>query len=165
MADSARTTSSLSQQTENYRSATRLIERLHRLYLDVIRAELERMGIDDLSAVQALLLSNIGTAEVNVKTLMERGYYQGSNASYNLKKLVEAGYIEQFRSSHDRRATIVRLTSTGLDLCERLDASEELFATGFDSSGNAFTEMVNRMTALERGWTDHIRFGPQTRDI
>jgi len=162
MADSARTTSSLSQQTENYRSATRLIERLHRLYLDVIRAELERMGIDDLSAVQALLLSNIGTAEVNVKTLMERGYYQGSNASYNLKKLVEAGYIEQFRSSHDRRATIVRLTSTGLDLCERLDASEERFATGFDSSGNAFTEMVNRMTALERGWADHIRFGPQT---
>lgn len=162
MADSARTTTSLSHQTENYRSATRLIERLHRLYLDVIRAELERMGIDDLSAVQALLLSNIGTAEVNVKTLMERGYYQGSNASYNLKKLVEAGYIEQFRSCHDRRATIVRLTSAGLDLCERLDSSEERFATGFDSSGNAFTEMVNRMTALERGWTDHIRFGPQT---
>ncbi|MDF1735054.1 MAG: winged helix DNA-binding protein [Minwuia sp.] len=152
----------MSQETENYRSATRLIERLHRLYLDVIRAELDRMGIDDLSAVQALLLSNIGTAEVNVKTLMERGYYQGSNASYNLKKLVEAGYIEQFRSSHDRRATIVRLTSAGLDLCESLDASEERFATGFDDSGHAFTEMVSRMTALERGWTDHIRFGPRT---
>jgi len=162
MADSPRNNSALSQHTEKYRSATRLIERLHRLYLDVIRAELDRIGVEDLSAVQALLLSNIGSAEVNVKTLMERGYYQGSNASYNLKKLVEAGYIEQFRSTHDRRATIVRLTNLGLDLCQRLDMSEEQFATGFDDAGNAFTEMVSRMTELERGWTDHIRFGPET---
>ncbi|MDF1721703.1 MAG: winged helix DNA-binding protein [Minwuia sp.] len=166
MADTARPAHSaveqtaLSPQTESYRAATRLIERLHRLYLDVIRAELDRLGVEDLSAVQALLLANIGTAELNVKTLMERGYYQGSNASYNLKKLVEAGYIEQFRSSHDRRATIVRLTEQGLDLCRRIDASEEQFATSFGSDATHFTEMVARMTELERGWTDQIRFGP-----
>lgn len=160
MADTARPAQSLSPQTESYRAATRLIERLHRLYLDVIRAELDRLGVEDLSAVQALLLANIGTAEVNVKTLMERGYYQGSNASYNLKKLVEAGYIEQFRSSHDRRATIVRLTDRGLALCRQIDASEEQFATGFGNGSSHFTEMVARMADLERGWTDQIRFGP-----
>ena len=148
----------------DYLEMLQLVERLHRQLLDVVKDELDREGLDDLNSVQALLLFNIGDNEVTAGELKTRGYYQGSNVSYNLKKLVEAGYIEQFRSSHDRRATIVRLTSSGLDLCERLDASEELFATGFDSSGNAFTEMVNRMTALERGWTDHIRFGPQTRE-
>ena len=34
-----------------YRTLTRLIERLHRRFLDVIRADLARLGIDDLNEV------------------------------------------------------------------------------------------------------------------
>ncbi|MEC9347984.1 MAG: MarR family transcriptional regulator [Pseudomonadota bacterium] len=147
---------------EPYRAVTRLIERLHRLYLDVIRADLGRMGIEDISAVQALLLTNIGSAEVNVRTLMERGYYQGSNASYNLKKLVETGYLEQFRSPHDRRATIVRLTDKGHDLTRRFEALETTFAKDFDGEGGAFRTMIDQLTNLERDWTDYIRFGPRS---
>jgi DNA-binding MarR family transcriptional regulator len=143
-----------------YRAVTRMIERLHRLYLDVIRAELDRLGIGDISAVQALLLTNIGEAEVNVRTLTERGYYQGSNASYNLKKLVEAGYIEQFKSSQDRRATIVRLTRTGRALSERIAGLEADFADVFDAEGNDLAALLTRLEALEHGWTNHIRSLP-----
>ena len=56
------------------------------------------MDITDINAVQALLLANIGEEEINVRELMNRGYYQGSNASYNLKKLVENGYLLQEKS-------------------------------------------------------------------
>lgn len=150
------------RQADSYRLVTRLIERLHRLYLDVIRTELARLGVDEISAVQALLLSNIGTAEVNVRTLMERGYYQGSNASYNLKKLVEAGYLEQFRSPHDRRATIVRATDKGQALSARIERLESEFAAAYDSDGTVFAALLGQLADLERGWSDHIRFGART---
>ena len=77
------------QQTKymaNYLDALSSVERLHRLLLDVIKDEFERLGHLELNAVQALLLFNIGDNEVTAGELKSRGYYQGSNVSYNLKK-------------------------------------------------------------------------------
>ena len=47
-----------------YLDSLSLVERLHRLLLDVIKDEFERLGILDINAVQALLLFNIGENEV-----------------------------------------------------------------------------------------------------
>ena len=60
-----------------YLEALSLVERLHRLLLDVIKDELERVGILEVSAVQAMLLFNIGENEVTVTAgeLKSRGYY------------------------------------------------------------------------------------------
>jgi hypothetical protein len=68
-----------------YLEALSLVERLHRLLLDVIKDEFERVGTLEINAVQALLLFNIGDNEVTAGELKSRGYYQGSNVSYNLK--------------------------------------------------------------------------------
>ena len=57
-----------------YYDLTRLIERLHRRFLDVLRAELDRLDVIDINPVQCLLLSNIGVEEINVRNLMDRGY-------------------------------------------------------------------------------------------
>ena len=69
------------------------LERLHRLLLDVVKDEFERLGLIDINSVQGLLLFNIGEHEVTAGELKSRGYYQGSNVSYNLKKLVDSGYM------------------------------------------------------------------------
>src|SRR6056297_2583946 len=74
-----------------------MVERLHRLLLDVIKDEFERLGVLEINAVQALLLFNVGENEVTAGELKTRGYYQGSNVSYNLKKLVEMGYMHHQR--------------------------------------------------------------------
>lgn len=42
---------------EHYILTTRLIERLHRRFLDVIKAELDRLGVQDINNVQTLILS------------------------------------------------------------------------------------------------------------
>ena len=63
-----------------YTSSIRLIERLHRLMLDVIKSEFDRLGIAELNSVQALLLNNIGDEELTAGELKSRGYYLGSNA-------------------------------------------------------------------------------------
>ena len=81
-----------------YLRALRLVERLHRLLLDVIKDEFDRQGGADLNSVQALLLYNIGESELTAGELKTRGYYLGSNVSYNLKKLVDMGYIHYKRS-------------------------------------------------------------------
>ena len=96
-----------------YLDALTLVERLHRRLLDVIKDEFDRMGRSDVNSVQALLLFNIGDAELTAGELRSRGYYLGSNVSYNLKKLVDAGYIHHQRSRVDRRSVRVSLTEKG----------------------------------------------------
>ena len=67
-----------------YGEITRFVERLHRHYLDVIRYELSKLGIDDINAVQALLLMNVQETEIPIRELADRGYYIGSNLTYNV---------------------------------------------------------------------------------
>ena len=98
-----------------YLETLSMVERLHRLLLDVVKDEFERLGIIDINSVQALLLFNIGDNEVTAGELKTRGYYQGSNVSYNLKKLVEYGYMHHQKCDVDRRAVRVRLTEKGRD--------------------------------------------------
>ena len=96
------------------------VERLHRQFLDVVKLELEGLGIHDINNVQGMMLFNIGDAEMTVGELTLRGCYLGSNVSYNVKKMVENGYLVQERSLHDRRSIRVRLTEKGTKLRDRV---------------------------------------------
>ena len=104
-----------------YLETISLIERLHRQCLEVVKAELDRIGVRDLNNVQALILFNIGEEELTVGELTQRGYYLGSNVSYNVKKMVENGYLIQERSPHDRRSFHVRAAEKGLAISRQLD--------------------------------------------
>src|SRR5499433_521094 len=104
----------------SYLEVISLVERLHRQFLEVVKLELEGLSIHDINNVQAMMLFNIGDAEMTVGELTLRGCYLGSNVSYNVKKMVENGYLVQERSVHDRRSIHVRLTEKGRALCEKL---------------------------------------------
>ncbi len=52
-----------------YMESLHLVERLHRRLLDVIKDEFDRQGRDDVNAVQALLLFNIGNSELTAGEL------------------------------------------------------------------------------------------------
>ena len=149
--------------SNDYLELTQLIERLHRRYLDVIRAELNRLRIKDINAVQALLLNNIGEDEIIIRELIERGYYQGSNVSYNIKKLVDHGYIEQERSAHDKRSVRIKLTEKARDMCQKIHALEERNARELDALGvnsEDVKTVSDTMRRLERLWSDYINYGP-----
>ena len=106
--------------TNAYLDVISLIERLHRHFLEVVKLELEGLGIHDINNVQGMMLFNIGDAEMTVGELTLRGCYLGSNVSYNVKKMVENGYLVQERSLHDRRSIRVRLTEKGTKLRDRV---------------------------------------------
>jgi hypothetical protein len=54
------------------------VERLHRQFLEVIKLELDGMGVRDINNVQAMMLFNIGDEEMTVGELTLRGCYLGS---------------------------------------------------------------------------------------
>lgn len=146
----------------SYLDTLSLVERLHRLLLDVVKDEFERLGIIELNPVQALLLFNVGEAEVSAGELRSRGYYQGSNVSYNLKKLVDLGYMHHQRSEVDRRAVRVRLTEKGRRV---RDVVAKLFighAKGLQSRGVLDLEgiegIAGSLRRVERYWADQIRY-------
>lgn len=148
--------------TAGYLECIAMVERLHRLLLDVIKDEFERLGVQEVNPVQALLLFNIGENEVTAGELKSRGYYQGSNVSYNLKKLVDLGYMHHQRSDIDRRSVRVRLTEKGRRVRGMLADLFIRHAEGLDRRGfigAAGMEEVNSLLRrMERYWTEQIRY-------
>ncbi len=145
--------------SDAYIQLTRMIERLHRRFLDVLRFELERLHIDDLSPPQALMLTQIEDRDVSVRDIVERGHYLGSNVSYNIRQLVQAGYVAQERSSHDRRSMRVRLTEKGKELCARITELEHSHAKTLRDDPAAMGEIesaTETLRCIERTWNDHL---------
>lgn len=145
-----------------YLESLALVERLHRLLLDVIKDEFERVGTLEINAVQALLLFNIGENEVTAGELKSRGYYQGSNVSYNLKKLVEMDYMHHQRCDIDRRSVRVRLTEKGRAVRETVEELFERHAEGLQSRNvldrKGIEDINSSLRRVERYWTDQIRY-------
>lgn len=149
-------------QSECYLDTLQILDRLHRLMLDLIKDEFERLGRVDLTPVQALLVYNLGGSEVSAGELRSRGMYQGSNVSYNLKKLVQMGYVHHQRCEQDRRSVRVRLTDDGTAVRDIVGALFARHADGLDASGildDPPLEQVNRQwRRIERFWTEQIRY-------
>ena len=145
-----------------YLQLLQLVERLHRQLLDVIKDELERLGQTDINSVQALLLYNIGEAELTPGELRSRGHYLGSNVSYNLKQLIDKGYIRDQRSDTDRRSKRVSLTAAGLNVRDKLSELFERQLNSVEQVGGvdlALMENTNKsLQRLERFWVDQVRY-------
>ena len=148
--------------SEPYFDIVRLVERLHRHFLDVLRTELQRLGVEDINAVQALLLYNIGENEVIIRDLKDRGYYHGSNVSYNIKKLHEFEYLAQERNTHDRRSIRLKLTDKGMRLCTAVRDLQQYLSQQVGDSDEiklALDGAASAMQRVERIWTDFLRYG------
>ena len=145
-----------------YLESLALVERLHRLLLDVIKDEFERLGVLEINAVQALLLFNIADNEVTAGELRSRGYYQGSNVSYNLKKLVDMGFMHHQRCEIDRRSVRVRLTQRGREIRDIVSALFSRHAEGLEGKNVISSQGIEDITAslkrVERYWSDQIRY-------
>ena len=142
-----------------YLEVIALVERLHRHFLEVVKLELEGLGIHDINNIQGMMLFNIGDAEMTVGELTLRGCYLGSNVSYNVKKMVENGYLAQQRSLHDRRSIHVRLTEKGRRLRDRLTAMHQRHAEMLPQAAVSAEDLDTANTALRRLERFWIRAG------
>ncbi len=144
-----------------YYEAIQLIERLHRHFLDVVKVELDKKGIQDINNVQSMILHNIGKDELTVGELTIRGYYLGSNVSYNVKKMVENGYLVQERSVHDKRSIRVRLSEKGIqlhDLISEMFSRHESKIQGTEITNDKLNGLNNTLKMLERFWAGQTNY-------
>lgn len=145
-----------------YFESLQLVERLHRRLLDVIKDEFDRNGRSDINAIQALLLFNIGNAELTAGELRSRGYYLGSNVSYNLKKLVDMGFIHHQRSRVDRRSVRISLTEKGQEVASVVNGLYERHIGSIEQVGGIsageFQQMNRALQRLDRFWNDTIAY-------
>ncbi|MFV3077158.1 MarR family transcriptional regulator [Niveispirillum fermenti] len=150
-----------------YGDIARVLDHMQRRLHDVVRVELGRIGVDDISPMQVLMLLNIGGDELTVRDLMERGYYLGSNASYNLKHLVEQGYVDRGASARDRRAARLRLSEKGEWLCAEIKKLEERQAAQLLHTASDVRDLettYNMLRRLERLWGDVVRYDSRGQD-
>lgn len=144
-----------------YYEAIQLIERLHRHFLDVLKVELDKKGIQDINNVQSMILYNIGHDDLTVGELTIRGYYLGSNVSYNVKKMVENGYLEQERSVHDKRSIRVRLSEKGAELRDMISEMfrrHESQIEGTEVTDDRLNAMNETLKMLERFWASQTNY-------
>lgn len=146
---------------DDYLEVISLAERIHRHILELIKIELDSVGSRDINNVQAMLLFNIGDAEMTIGELTSRGCYMGTNVTYNAKKLVESGYLEYQRSHHDRRTVLVRLTTKGHELPDKLNQMHEGNVKLLQQSGISDTDLAAAVITLRR----FERFWMQATDV
>lgn len=141
---------------QTYIDTIALIEKLHRLFLEVIKAYLERSNVQDLNNVQCFILYNIGEARLTVGEISNRGYYMGSNVTYNLKKMIENGYIDQEQSAHDRRSSHVKLSAKGLKFYKKFEELFDLHIKNLNANGidaESLKELYKKLQKLEGFWS------------
>lgn len=138
---------------DNYYNSIVMTERLHRIFLEVLKIELNKLRIRDINNVQSILLYNIGEKKMSVGDLTVHGCYLGSNVSYNLRKLVENGYAFQCRHEHDRRSSEVSLTDKGLEMYDRITHLLETHSKGlneYDIDDNNIKNMIKTLAGIEK---------------
>lgn len=138
----------------------RLLERLHRRFLDVVRIELERLQSAHVTPVQGLMLLTIGDSSPTVQELIDRGYYLGAAAAGNLRALVQSGLVRGPTPQDDRRSVRLCLTDAGMALCHELRRVEmgHVLALARDGEGEADLIAACRLlNRLEQSWADVIR--------
>lgn len=142
----------------NYQDIITLIERLHRYFLDVVKVELDRLGIEDVNSAQALILFNIGKKELTVGELVKRGYYLGANISYNVKKMAENAYLVHERSTLDRRSNCIRLSDKGLVLYDKMTVMFEHHIAELDAGPATMDELKDAAKSLRHlgEFWDHV---------
>lgn len=147
--------------TTPYYEAIQLIERLHRHFLDVLKAELDKKNIQDINNVQCMILYNIGDDELTVGELTIRGYYLGSNVSYNVKKMVENGYLVQERSVHDKRSIRVHLSEKGSGLRNNITEMFRRHEAQIENSeltDESLGHLNKTLRMVERFWASQTNF-------
>ena len=150
--------------TDAYPEVISLIERLHRHFLEVVKLELEGLGIPDINNVQGMMLYNIGDAEMTVGELTLRGCYLGSNVSYNVKKLVENGYLAHERSTYDRRSVHIMLTDKGRSIRDRLSDMHQRHVEMLKETAITQADLeavIITLRGLERFWMHRSDVAPR----
>jgi DNA-binding MarR family transcriptional regulator len=159
-----RTSSSNPAPINTHFELARVLERVSRRFSAFMQAEMTKLGIEEIGPSHLMLLLAIGTDEISVSQLIERGPYAGTNLSYYLKQLGECGYIERNALQRDRRAARIKLSEKGQGLCadmSEIAANCHRLITSDPEDIRRLEIAFYTLERLEQTWTSATAFGPR----
>jgi DNA-binding MarR family transcriptional regulator len=130
--------------------------RIHTVFMEIIRLELERLGVYDLTSTQYMILDHLGHDRIPVGDLSLRISYFGTNISYNVRKMVESGYIIQEKAQHDHRTHYVFISPQSKGLIEKMNKSLEDHGDMLNKYGitkNDIGEILSSIGKIDDFWT------------
>ena len=133
-----------------YLETTSMLEKMHRMFIEITKDELDKSGFSDVSGIQGLMMYNIAESKITVSEISSRGYYLGSNVTYNLKKLVEADYVKQTVSPHDKRAMYIHLSAKGKKVLKIIDNMLKQHVDNFNTNGIAENKLRETNQTLKK---------------
>ena len=136
--------------------ANDVFSRINSVFMEIVRLEIERIGVYNLTANQYMILQHLGNDRIPVGDLSLRSSYLGTNISYNVRKMVESGYLIQEKSEHDQRTHYVSLSEKSKEVIEKMDHAldehgELLKKYGIDR--NYFEEVLSQIGKIDDFWT------------
>lgn len=138
-----------------YIDSVMLFDRLHRLFLTIVKKELYALSISDLTPTQALILYHISDKTMKIVDITNNKFYLGSNISYNLKQMVANGYVCVKETKLDKRVSYVSLSAKGRQLYERMDEimqKQEKHSTNLGIEDNDMRILIGCGHNLENVW-------------
>lgn len=135
---------------EKYLESITLIETIYRLYLDVLKSELQKLRILDLNHTQAMILYHVGDRKLSISEVVDKGYFVGSNVSYNVKKLIQSGYLEQEASTFDKRSVYIALTTKGKNVKDQISKAIQGHPNSFAKHGLGEKELDHLVELLHK---------------
>lgn len=141
----------------SYLEAISLVEGLHRLRLEVVKDELRRIGVLEVTPAQALLLFGIGHNTLTASELVSRGCHQSSNVSYTISKLAKSGFLCCRRYEADGRSVLISLTERGRSIRDLVAALFERHVDEMDAGRldlRRLEAMAGALRSLERFWIE-----------
>ena len=148
--------------TAPYLETLYLLRQAHRRLIDVVKDGLDRAGVSNVTAAEALLLHSVASTVLETGRLRTDGHYHGTNVSYCVKKLVASDLIERKRSEVDGRKVYNALTDKGRkirDLVEALFAHHaRTLAKVADVNLDELGAINRSLKRLDQFWIDQIRY-------
>ena len=141
---------------EVYFNVIATIEKLHYLFLEVLKLELDRLKIKDINNIQCLILYNIGENQLSIGEITNKAYYLGSNVTYNLKKMLDHQYLIQTQSEHDKRSSYITLSEKGLKMTKNIDTIFENHTHNIKYNGiedQDLKQLNSLLSKLENFWS------------
>jgi DNA-binding MarR family transcriptional regulator len=142
-----------------YLELVSLIQSAYGKYRRRIDRELELLGIDDVSNIQASLLFLIGAQQAPVIQAKIQGRYLGFNISNIIAGLVKNQYVYRERYSNDQRVNTISLTDKGLRLWHSL---KEMHDRDIDLQQEAEHDLQHSIWTLrqfEEFWIEQLLEG------
>lgn len=136
------------------------LNKLNKLFMDRIEADLKFNNIYEINAVQALMLKNIGIGKTTVTQATTKGYYLGTNISYNITSLNNKGYLTKQTYYGDARCIYLVLTKKGHQVLKIINKTlltqqESLTKDGLED--NAIENINSIIDKLQRVLDNSIR--------